>query len=134
MKWLSNFLLWLWQFPQNYIAFLVYSCLGYLCYYGKEYYGRHVIYSNYIASSFSLGDYIFALPNSTDKSLKHELGHSYQSQLLGWLYIPVIVIPSVLHNLYCGIVRKMGYRPNYYSFYTEKWADKLVEKLVEKVG
>ena len=119
MKWLSNFLLWLWQFPQNYIAFLVYSCLGYLYYYGKEYYGRHVIYSNYIV----------ALPNSTDKSLKHELGHSYQSQLLGWLYIPVIVIPSVLHNLYCGIVRKMGYRPNYYSFYTEKWADKLVEKV-----
>ena len=95
----------------------------------KAYYGRHVIYSNYIASSFSLGDYIFALPNSPEEGLRHELGHSYQSQLLGWLYIPVIVIPSVLHNLYCGIVRKMRYRPNYYSFYTEKWADKLVEKV-----
>lgn len=58
---------------------------------------------------------------STDKSLKHGLGHSYQSQLLGWLYIPVIAIPSVLHNL-------VHYKL-YYSFYTEKWADKLVEKV-----
>ena len=129
MKWLSNFLLWLWQFPQNYTAFLVYSCLGHLCYYGKEYCGRHVIYSNYIASSFSLGDYFFAFPDSPEEVLRHELGHSYQSQLLGWLYIPVIAIPSVLHNLYCRIARKMGYKPDYYSFYTEKWADKLVEKV-----
>ena len=129
MKWLISFLLWLWQFPQNYIAFLVYSCLGYLCHYGEKYNGKNLIITEYILSNFSLGDYIFALPNSTDKSLKHELGHSYQSQLLGWLYIPVITIPSILHNLYCMIVRKLGYKPDYYSFYTEKWADKLVEKV-----
>ena len=119
MKWLSNFLLWLWQFPQNCIAFLIYGCLGYLCYYGGKYNGKNLIITEYILSNFSLGDYIFVLPNSTDKSLKHELGHSYQSQLLGWLYIPVIAIPSVLHNLYCRIARKLGYEPDYYSFYTE---------------
>lgn len=80
-----------------------------------------------------MGDYIFVLPNSTDKSLKHELGHSYQSQLLGWLYIPVVAIPSILHNLVHYIAYKLGKEWDYYSFYTEKWADKLVEKLVEKV-
>lgn len=129
MKWLSNFLLWLWQFPQNYIAFLIYGCLGYLCYYGGKYNGKNLIITEYILSNFSLGDYIFALPNSTDKSLKHELGHSYQSQLLGWLYIPVITIPSVLHNLVHYIAYKLGKEWDYYSFYTEKWADKLVEKV-----
>lgn len=129
MKWLSNFLLWLWQFPQNYIAFLIYGCLGYLCYYGGKYNGKNLIITEYILSNFSLGDYIFALPNSTDKSLKHELGHSYQSQLLGWLYIPVIAIPYVLHNLVHYIAYKLGKEWNYYSFYTEKWADKLVEKV-----
>lgn len=129
MKWLSNFLLWLWQFPQNYIAFLIYRCLGYLCYYGGKYNGKNLIITEYILSNFSLGDYIFALPNSTDKSLKHKLGHSYQSQLLGWLYIPVIAIPSVLHNLVHYIAYKLGKEWNYYSFYTEKWADKLVEKV-----
>lgn len=75
------------------------------------------------------GDYIFVLPNSTDKSLKHELGHSYQSQLLGWLYIPVVAIPSILHNLVHYIAYKLGKEWDYYSFYTEKWADKLVEKV-----
>lgn len=129
MKWLSNFLLWLWQFPQNYIAFLIYGCLGYLCYYGGKYNGKNLIITEYILSNFSLGDYIFALPNSTDKSLKHELGHSYQSQLLGWLYIPVIAIPSILHNLVHYIAYKLGKEWDYYSFYTEKWADKLVEKI-----
>lgn len=129
MKWLSNFLLWLWQFPQNYIAFLIYGCLGYLCYYGGKYNGKNLIITEYILSNFSLGDYIFALPNSTDKSLKHELGHSYQSQLLGWLYIPVIAIPYVLHNLVHYIAYKLGKEWDYYSFYTEKWADKLVEKV-----
>lgn len=129
MKWLISFLLWLWQFPQNYIAFLIYGCLGYLCYYGGKYNGKNLIITEYILSNFSLGDYIFALPNSTDESLKHELGHSYQSQLLGWLYIPVIAIPSVLHNLVHYIAYKLGKEWDYYSFYTEKWADKLVEKV-----
>lgn len=129
MKWLSNFLLWLWQFPQNYIAFLIYGCLGYLCYYGGKYNGKNLIITEYILSNFSLGDYIFALPNSTEKSLKHELGHSYQSQLLGWLYIPVIAIPSILHNLVHYVAYKLGKEWDYYSFYTEKWADKLVEKV-----
>lgn len=129
MKWLVSFLLWLWQFPQNYIAFLIYGCLGYLCYYGGKYNGKNLIITEYILSNFSLGDYIFALPNSTGKSLKHDLGHSYQSQLLGWLYIPVIAIPSVLHNLVHYIAYKLGKEWDYYSFYTEKWADKLVEKV-----
>lgn len=129
MKWLISFLLWLWQFPQNYIAFLIYGCLGYLCYYGGKYNGKNLIITEYILSNFSLGDYIFALPNSTDKSLKHELGHSYQSQLLGWLYIPVITIPSILHSLVHYIAYKLGKEWDYYSFYTEKWADKLVEKV-----
>lgn len=129
MKWLSNFLLWLWQFPQNYIAFLIYGCLGYLCHYGGKYNGKNLIITEYILSNFSLGDYIFALPNSTDKSLRHELGHSYQSQLLGWLYIPVVAIPSILHNLVHYIAYKLGKEWDYYSFYTEKWADKLVEKV-----
>ena len=129
MKWLSNSLLWLWQFPQNHIAFLIYGCLGYLCNYGGKYNGKNLIITEYILSNFSLGDYIFALPNSTDESLKHELGHSYQSQLLGWLYIPVIAIPSVLHNLVHYVAYKLGKEWDYYSFYTEKWADKLVEKI-----
>lgn len=129
MKWLSNLLLWFWQFPQNYIAFLIYGCLGYLCTYGGKYNGKSLIITEYILSNFSLGDYIFALPNSTEESLKHELGHSYQSQLLGWLYIPVIAIPSILHNLVHYIAYKLGKKWDYYSFYTEKWADKLVEKI-----
>lgn len=129
MKWIKNFILWLWQFPQNYLAFLVWGCLGLSASYSRSYNGRHVICSRYIISSFSLGDYIFTFPISPEKIIKHELGHCYQSQLLGWLYIPVIAIPSILHNLVHYIAYKLGKEWDYYSFYTEKWADKLVEKV-----
>lgn len=128
MKKLIKFLLWLWQFPQNYLAFII---CGLLCYnyYSSYYNGKILIITNYILCGFSLGDYIFITPNYSNKVLKHELGHCYQSQLLGWFYIPIIAIPSVLHNIYCRILRKLGYRPDYYKFYTEKWANKLVEKV-----
>jgi len=82
MKWIKNFILWLWQFPQNYLAFFGIWMFRGLCYYGGKYEGKNVIYSTYIPSSFSLGDYIFMVPDSPKKSFKHELGHCYQSQLL----------------------------------------------------
>ena len=111
------------------MAFLIYGCLGYLCHYGGKYNGKNLIITECILSDFSLGDYIFALPDSTDKSLKHESGHSYQSQLLGWLYIPVMAVPSILHDLVRYIACKLGKEWDYYSFYTEKRADKSVGKV-----
>lgn len=107
------------------MAFTVYSVLGYLASYKGKYKGENVIVSDHILSCFSLGDYIFALPNSPDVSIAHEYGHCKQSEYLGWLYLIVIALPSVIHNLYVKIARKCGKEPNYYSFYTEKWADKL---------
>ena len=76
-------------------------------------------------SCFSLGRYIF-YPNwlwyDYDNTWVHELGHSRQSLLLGWLYIPVIAIPSVcwfyLHKWF-------KLKCSYYWFYTEKWANRL---------
>lgn len=129
MKWIKNFILWLWQFPQNYLAFLIYGCLGYLCYFGGKHNGKNLIYSSSILSSFSLGDYIFLLPNSSQEAIKHEYGHCIQSQILGWLYIPVIAIPSVLHNIYGMILHKFGKEIDYHSFYTEKWANNLADKI-----
>ena len=125
LNWLKGVLLWVWQFPQNFLAFTVYSVLGYLAIYKGKYKGENVIVSDHILSCFSLGDYIFALPNSPDVSIAHEYGHCKQSEYLGWLYLIVIALPSVIHNLYVKIARKCGKEPNYYNFYTEKWADKL---------
>lgn len=84
-------------------------------------------------SLFSLGRYVFypmGLANhmyftdmfKTDIVL-HELGHSKQSLILGWFYLPVIALPSLLWHVwyYAGKPKKISY----YAFFTEKWANKL---------
>jgi hypothetical protein len=65
----------------------------------------------------SLGKYIILSHDDID-SIKHEYGHSVQSRYLGWLYLLVIGLPSLLWAMfYKG--------DDYYKFYTEKNADKL---------
>ena len=77
----------------------------------------------------SLGNYIFVNPEIPEGMwiLRHEFGHTIQSRILGWLYIPLIFIPSLLWWI---IINKLGpeYDKYYYDFYTEKWANKLIEK------
>ena len=61
--------------------------------------------------------------------LVHEFGHTVQSAILGWLYFPVIFLPSVLwFSLPALKRRRREKRISYYSFYTEKWANHLGEK------
>ena len=77
MKWIKNFILWLWQFPQNYLAFLVYGCLGYLCYYGGKCEGKNIIYSTYIPSSFSLGEFLTLQKRVLSMNLVTVISHNY---------------------------------------------------------
>ena len=105
---------------------MITSFLGAAIIQSSEYNGKKVLCSEYILSAFSLGDYIFILPHHTENVIRHEYGHCKQSLYLGWLYLIVIAIPSVLNNIYCTIARKFGKDPDYYNFYTEKWADNLV--------
>lgn len=128
-KWLIGFLLWLWQIPQNLLAFIIIGFLGYLCYYAGKFKEAKLVHTEYIISSFSLGDYIFTFPSSSEDIRKHELGHCRQSKILGWLYLPVIAMPSLLLNIYCKILRALKKPYDYSNFYTEKWANKLVENL-----
>ena len=44
-----------------------------------------------------------------------------QSRMLGWLYLFVIGIPSILWAAWWN----EGQNRSYYSFYTERWADRL---------
>jgi RHS repeat-associated protein len=50
----------------------------------------------------------------------HEFGHNLQSPRLGPLWLPVIGIPSLSHNI---IWKLFGQNWSYYSFYTERWAN-----------
>lgn len=110
---------WIWCFPQMVAGFLVRVCTR------ARKVGDHYEY-NLKCGSVSLGEYIFLCPShwGDERVLKHEQGHAKQSLYLGWLYLIVIGIPSVV---WAGCLE--GYRRknnvSYYAFYTERWADKL---------
>lgn len=121
----KDFLMFIHQLPQNIIGFLLS-----LYYTGEDEFVRHGKNDVLIRSSakmlggISLGQYVIVGAFPTKTTQKHELGHCLQSQKLGWLYLFVVGIPSILwawiYDLDC-----INKRWTYYDFYTEKWADKL---------
>ena len=78
------------------------------------------------SGSISLGSYIFLCPAHYNdaETLKHEKGHTKQSYMLGWLYLIVIGIPSLIWANFCDNYRAK-HNVSYYDFYTERWANKL---------
>lgn len=119
MKVFKTILAWVWCFPQMLAGLILKLVTGAV---KDGDYFRFLIQ----CGSVSLGEYIFLCPSHWgDKEvLKHEKGHTKQSYILGWLYIPIILIPSMV---WCGCFNwyREKYNISYYSFYTEKWADVL---------
>lgn len=118
----------LWQLPQNFIGLLI-KLIGKTSLYTT--YKEAKIYTWKLGGGISLGQYIFTpFKNENVESfyvqqyIKHEYGHCIQSQYLGWFYLLVIGLPSLIWaQCFNGYRKKNGV--SYYSFYTEKWADQL---------
>ena len=110
---------WLWCLPQNLLGFC------FLLFTKARKVGEHYEY-DINCGSVTLGDYIFLCPQhwKDEIVLKHEKGHQLQSHKLGWFYLLVIGIPSIIWASCFENYRKK-HNVSYFSFYTEKWADKL---------
>lgn len=133
MKYIRNLILFIWQLPQHLLAILY---IGYLVMMCKDLgvdsrYKQAIVIPCVMRGAVTLGCYVFVGLNSEyRKTVKHELGHTIQSKILGPLYLIVIGIPSIT---YCGLRRLFPSlrRKNYHSFYTEKNADYLSEKYIK---
>lgn len=81
-------------------------------------------YSNPFGTwGISLGYFIFITPEFSSNGVRHEEGHTKQSQFLGPLYLIVVGIPSAFLFL---IKRTMNKSFEWYhSRFPEKWADQL---------
>ena len=121
-------LMYLWQFPQNILGVLL------LQWYRPQ--RRHILdngveiyYSDRIRGCVSLGKYSIVntghYRKKIEESLKRDtvrhcaIGHAKQSRMLGWLYLVVIGIPSIIGDLLYGANKK------HYTLATEKWADQI---------
>lgn len=119
---------WTWCLPQN----LVGGCMALWLrkHQHMRFHGAFVTAWKHRGCT-SMGCFIFMDERALRHTplLIHEYGHTVQSAVLGWLYLPVIVLPSVLWFSVPAFRRyRRRKRMSYYRFYTEKWANRWGEK------
>lgn len=115
----------LWELPQNIVGAIVKMVSkAKFCTTYKD----ANVYTWKMNAGLSLGKYIFTpfeekhMNRITVRNhIKHEYGHCIQSKMLGWFYLFVISIPSLLWA--ATFDEKSG--RSYYDFYTESWAERL---------
>ncbi len=117
-----------WGLPQTLVGLVMYLAPGRTC---KRGHFRSAFVREWKQDAgLSLGMFIF-LPRGCQRPLLvHEYGHTVQSLMLGPLYLPVVVVPSLL---WAGIpaLRRLRARKqySYYRFYTERWANRLTSRV-----
>lgn len=127
---IKNFIKAIWEFPQNILGFIVkkiYRATPYTTYKDAN------VYSWKNGGGISLGKYICVPFKDEDPAsfkvqqyIKHEYGHTIQSKYLGWFYLLIIGLPSLIWaGCFEWYREKTG--ASYYDFYTESSADRLGE-------
>ena len=128
-----SILLYVWQLPQNLLGLLLLAIYKPQRVHVLEN-GVEIYYSHKMGGGISLGKYCLVntshyRENVEDSlarnTVRHEaLGHTKQSMVLGWLYLIIIGLPSIVWAmLYGGVIKES--KNGYYKFYTEKSADRL---------
>lgn len=134
MKDFIKVLLYIWQFPQNLLGFILFQVYSAGCMCKEIPYGDVCfLYSERMKGGISLGRFIilpwryrgdYCKGSYIDMSHRHEYGHTRQSLYLGWLYLVVVGLPSLLWAWAHSAFRRL-WTVDYYSFWTERWADRL---------
>lgn len=120
---MKKIFLFFWQFPQNVLGLLV------ILFTKAMYNNKGFWFSTVYRFGVSLGNYIIFGRSVDEISLKHEKGHQIQSLYLGWLYLIMIGLLSVIGNIWDRLTHKgWSYERRemwYYNQPWERWADKL---------
>ena len=122
-----------WCLPQNLVGLILFL----LYWKGKHQYFRGAVVTSWKRDCCaSIGCFIFMDEISFTQSrpiLIHEYGHTVQSVILGWLYLPVIFLPSVIWFSVPALKKfRREKKYSYYKFYTEHWANYLAEKICKE--
>lgn len=125
---------WIWQFPQNLVGFLLTRTYKIKSTRSINSKWVDIYYKTFFRSGISLGDYIildywYCGKACSSRMFAHEYGHSKQSLILGWLYLPLVGLPSIMSNVWDRLFHKNWTREQrekwYHNRYPENWADRL---------
>ena len=132
IEWFAYILLFIWQLPQNIVGFfmwLFFKICGSVSEIGAIKWSS-AYKSRYMRGGISLG--IFCFLDSTlsryPAYIAHELvGHTKQSRMLGFLYLPIVGLSSLLHAWLYDPEKSC-----YYDFWCEDWANCIAKLGVDK--
>jgi hypothetical protein len=112
-----------WELPQAILAAVMMAAYRKKITGSEHYNNSRILYVKGFPGGISLGRIIFlnSRYSGNDISKKHEYGHCRQSLLLGWFYLPVVGLASILRVLVWRI-RKLDPK-KYYMGYPEDWAN-----------
>jgi hypothetical protein len=115
----------LWELPQVLLALIFYATLKKKkkIVQAIDYKDSKVYFIEGFPGGISLSFMIFL--NDIDltnlRAIKHEYGHTIQSLCLGWLYLIVVGVPSIIR---AGIWNRYKLEEKkYYEGFPENWAD-----------
>lgn len=124
IAWLFIALDALWELPQNLAGLVVALCTGW--HKAKRETvkdGEVTVFTWKLTSGLSLGWFQFVNESASVNTVSHEVGHSRQSYMLGWLYLLSVGAFSLL---WAGVIHKYFMKDkSYYWAWCEAWADKL---------
>ncbi|MEO7175456.1 MAG: hypothetical protein ABIV51_06330 [Saprospiraceae bacterium] len=123
-------LFFLWELPQNIAGAILYVIMLIR---GTVINSERTLQRQFIQTKrlgICLGYFVFWTTEKygdTNRTRKHEYGHSIQSRLLGPLYLILVGIPSMARYLYAIYFESKTHRTwtKYYAGYPENWADRL---------
>ena len=122
---MKKVLMYLWMLPQNLLGLLLLNYYKPTRLHELED-GTKIMYSSRINGGLSMGKYVYVAAthyrNDLETSLHRDtvrhnaVGHSKQSKILGWLYLPALLLSMIVGAmLWC----------DKYRFGMERWADKI---------
>ncbi len=118
-------LITIWELPQTLLAGSMIFFLGRKITGHESFKDARLFYVKKFPGAISLGRFIILNTgySSDEKTKKHEYGHSLQSLYLGWLYIIIVGLPSIIRAFAWKLLKLDS--ASYYRGYPENWANKL---------
>jgi len=118
-------LLFIWELPQTLLAciIIIFTRRNVI---RRETFGyTNIFYVKNFPGGISLGRFIIlnSMYTNDEMTRKHEYGHSIQSMYLGWLYLVIVGLPSIIRVVIWRLLKLEN--SDYYRGYPEKWANKL---------
>lgn len=125
MKYIMRRLLFFWEFPQLILGLLFLIVLKKRISVRRSYRDINIYFVKGFPGGISLSYFIFLNSDEMANSrvIKHEYGHSIQSLYLGWSYLIIVGIPSIIRAIIWNTLRLEDEK--YYNAFPENWADRL---------